>query len=100
MDLKQLNEKSADLLDRLADRLPADRLAQYREYRFVGEWGMFADNLAARLVKAKVPVTAAERDVLREILHSFSLPSPDHRFIENRDEVLASLTIAEERPEP
>ena len=95
MKTPELRTKTTALLDSLADRLPADRLAQYREYAFVGEWGELVDALAATLVRREVPVTAAEKETLREVLFSFDLPFPGYSFIEKRDEVLLSLTPAE-----
>lgn len=94
MKTAELRARTTALLDRLADRLPPDRMAQYREYAFVGEWAMLVDELAAGLVRRRVPVTEDEREALREILYSFRVPAPDHRHIENRDEVMASLTPA------
>ncbi|UVS76897.1 hypothetical protein Actkin_00593 [Actinokineospora sp. UTMC 2448] len=90
----EMRAKATALVESLADRLPPDRLARYRQFAFVGEWGELADNLAAGLVNRRIPVTAEEKEALREVLYSFELPYPGHRFIERRDEILAALTMA------
>jgi len=51
VDLVRLHKDSRDLLERLADRLPPDKLATYRTYSNVGEWAELVDVLCASLVK-------------------------------------------------
>jgi hypothetical protein len=90
----EIRGRCSALLDRLADRLPPDQIEQYRKFNFFGEYLEVADNLAATLLRGKIPVTAGERDALREILYSLGRFPPSYRYIATRDEVLASLTIA------
>jgi hypothetical protein len=88
----RLRDDCGALVDRLADRLPPDVLAQLHTFIFAGEWAELVDNLAAVLVLWKVPVTTDERDALCGILDSIG-PSPDnYAFVADRDTVLASLT--------
>lgn len=82
-----------DILDRLADRLPPDRLDKLREFSAVGEWSLAVDNLAALLLKNKILVTVSEKEALHDLLYFFPQPDPDNRYIASRDEVLASLTV-------
>jgi hypothetical protein len=91
----ELRDKSAALLDRLADRLPAVELSQLRRYNAVGEWGVLIDELAARLVQDKTALRSAERDRLRELLYAFDPPGEMYRYIARRDEVLAQLVVAD-----
>jgi hypothetical protein len=85
-------------LDRLDDRLTPDVLRQLRTFSAVGEWSLAADNLAAYLVKRRTPVTAAEKDGLRDLfdlLYSFGEPPSELRYLASRDEVLASLNVTD-----
>jgi hypothetical protein len=86
------------LLDRLADRLPPDRVSQYRQFIFADEWMEAADNVMARLVRSKIPVSITERETLREILYAAKNPPRSYYYIANRDEMLASLTLTESKP--
>lgn len=82
----------------ILDRLPSDRLDKYREFSAVGEWSLAANNIAATLLKNKIPVRPSERDLFRDLLdllYSFGPPPPELRYIVSRDEVLASLTLTE-----
>ncbi|MGW1682533.1 hypothetical protein [Saccharopolyspora sp. NPDC002376] len=49
-DLRALSTDTHALLKRLADRLPSDRLEEYRALSRVGEWAMLANELSASLV--------------------------------------------------
>lgn len=82
-----------DILDRLADRLPPDRLDKLREYSAVGEWSLALDNLAAILLKNKIPVTVSEKEALHDLLYFYPQPDPYASYIVARDEVMASLTV-------
>jgi hypothetical protein len=95
----ELRDKCTALLDRLGDRLPHDQRDQLRRFNSVGEWPELASNLAAILVRRKIPVSAAEQEALREILYAFNPPVSGYPELNNPDEVLASLTLAEPAPE-
>jgi hypothetical protein len=71
VDLAELHEDSRELLARLADRIPPDRLSTYRTYRDVGEWAELLDALCATLVVRHLPVTSAERELLARLLAMF-----------------------------
>jgi hypothetical protein len=92
-----LNKDSKDLLERLADRLPSDRLENCRTFSKVGEWGVLVDEMCAVLVKRNIPVTQDERDALADLLDMFPIPAEHHKYINNREEILASLTITDAR---
>ncbi|MEV0294523.1 hypothetical protein [Nocardia sp. NPDC050710] len=95
MDSTELCSRSERLLDQLADRLPVDWLVEFRALLFAGELRLFANELMAGLVEHGIPVTAAERASLREILYSFSIPRQSYKLINNRDEAIASLVVRE-----
>jgi hypothetical protein len=89
-------QRGSELLDQLADRLPADQLAILRRQNFAGEGIEVASNLAALLVRREIPVSASEAEALREFLFSFGASSAArYPFLADRDQVLASLTITD-----
>ncbi|WP_424187295.1 hypothetical protein ACOBQX_05635 [Actinokineospora sp. G85] len=92
MDLVKLHNQTRELLEALADRLPADRLAGYRSLSAAGEWAELVDLVGASLVKRQIPVTPAERDQLAEVLAQFP-PNPEYRYLSDPD-LLTKLTIA------
>jgi hypothetical protein len=57
MDVVKLNKDSRELLERLSDRLPQEKVDTYRSFNDVGEWNMLIDVLCAHLIKEKIPVT-------------------------------------------
>jgi hypothetical protein len=93
--LIELRRMCDAVLDRLADRLPPDVLKQLRTFSAVGEWSELADNLAAVLVRRKIPMTVGDKEALSDLLYWFRQPSPANRYIASRDEVLASLAMVE-----
>ncbi|HWC83456.1 MAG TPA: hypothetical protein VG756_26165 [Pseudonocardiaceae bacterium] len=101
--LAQARQLSADcraLLDQLGDRLPADVLAQLEKFSFVGEWELLIDELAATLMKRRIPVTVVERDLLRLILYSFGpVTTAGNSYIADRDNVMTALEVTDADPE-
>lgn len=89
----ELRDKSAALLDSLADRLPADELRQLRTFNFVGEWGSLINEVAAILVQDKIAIRPSERDAVRELLYAFDSSDPIYKYIAGRDEVLTQLVV-------
>jgi hypothetical protein len=85
---RQLSAACRELLDQLADRLPTDVLDRLERFQFAGEWALVVDELAAVLTRRHIPITAAERDLLRNVLHSFGSTTA-------LDTVLASLTVTD-----
>src|SRR5215469_3061208 len=76
------------LLDRIADRVPPDVLAEARSYGAEGEW-----EAALILVSnAGVEVTTEEQDLRNELLDELAEPPPDEEPLERRREFLAHLT--------
>jgi hypothetical protein len=73
-ELHALHVDSRAFLERLADRLPADRLASYRIYSEAGEWAELLDVLCATLVKNQIAVTPVERGILTGLIARFPQP--------------------------
>ncbi|MEU0505415.1 hypothetical protein [Nocardia sp. NPDC005998] len=90
--LNKLSKDSRDLLELLADRLPAEALAQYRTFSDVGEWGELVDGLCASLVNRRISVTPAERDSLADLMAMFK-NREDYVYLRDPDGVLAHLTV-------
>ncbi|WP_068055685.1 hypothetical protein [Nocardia xishanensis] len=90
--INKLNKESRDLLERLADRLPAETLAQYRTFSDVGEWGELVDGLCASLVKRQIAVTTAERDSLAELMAMF-INSEGYAYLGDPERVLSQLAV-------
>lgn len=95
MDLAKLRSDSRELLEQLADRLPEDKLSDYRTLSDVGEWATLVNLLCASLVHRHIPITQGERDKLAQLLAMFPVPADDLDYITNRDETLATLTVSE-----
>ena len=93
MDLVRLHKDSRDLLERLADRLPPDKLATYRTYSNVGEWAELVDVLCASLVKGQIPVTPEERNSLAGLLAMFETPREGYAYLSDPQRVLSQLTV-------
>lgn len=90
MESAELRARTTALVDTLADRLPPDRLAEYRRFAFVGEWALLVDNLLAGLHKRRTQVTDAERAELREIAAAFEVPS-GYKYLDRQAEIVPGL---------
>jgi hypothetical protein len=98
MDAKRFEEVATALLNSLGDRLSAPDQDWFRSYLWSGEDGLLADELAAALSQDRVPIDAAERDLLSQLLHYFDLEQTSlkkFRNIQERDRVVASLNIVD-----
>jgi Bacterial EndoU nuclease len=82
-----------DMVEAVADRLPADDLRQYRLMYWAGEYAELADVLAAHLVLDRIPLTPAERDDLHTLLVRFERPVPGCDYINNYPEVIPILNV-------
>lgn len=91
--LNQLHRESRALLESVADRLPSDRLREYRSFSDVGEWLLLVDSMCASLVKRQIPVTSGERDALRAVLTLFPPPGGDHLYLNDVSGTLAALNV-------
>lgn len=91
----KLSNDSRELLERFADRLEPEVLADYRSFSDVGEWTLLVDNLCATLVKHRILVSPAERDALAELLALFGDPKDnmDMFYIDDYRRVLGELNI-------
>jgi hypothetical protein len=92
----EVHRRVDDILDRLADRLPLEHLAQCRRFSALGEWWLAMDNVIATLLKNKIPVTPSDQDQLRDLLFTFGPPPTGLHYVASPDEVLASLTLTRE----
>lgn len=92
-DLGRLADNATDLLERLADRFPADQLRMCRSLATGGEWGELIDLISAVLVNRQVAVTPSERDALAELLYMYQVPKDEHDYITNWEQTLADLNI-------
>ncbi|MBP2329193.1 hypothetical protein JOF56_009578 [Kibdelosporangium banguiense] len=93
MDLVKLNTDSRALLESVADRLPADTVAQYRRLGTAGEWAELVDGLAASLVRRRVVVTVAEYEQLADLLGRFPAGQEGYAFLGDPQGVLAQLAV-------
>lgn len=84
------------LVDSLSDRLPANRVKQFRTFVHVGELAELAYGVIGVLRKDGLAVTPAERNLLRDLLYSFDLPMPSYPLLSNRDQYLTELTVCDD----
>ncbi|MGW6625688.1 MafI family immunity protein [Nocardia sp. NPDC055002] len=91
----KLSNGSRELIERFADRLEPEVLADYRSFSDVGEWTLLVDNLCATLVKRKILVSPAERDALAELLALFGDPKDNINmsYIDDYQRVLEELNV-------
>ena len=71
----EIIEKAEALPDQFASRLTGSALWSIKQMRSGGEYGELTIELAASLAAHQVPVTAAERDELRELLEAMGMPT-------------------------
>jgi hypothetical protein len=71
----EIIQRAEVLPDRFADRLPPETLESLRLMEAGGEYGELVIELAAALAKREVPVTARERNELRELLEATGMPT-------------------------
>ncbi len=96
-DMRKLSADSRALLERFADRLPPNRLEEYRTLSDVGEWGMLLHLLSASLVTRQIPVNPAERDALAALLNWFRPATVANlAYIRDRENTLASLNVTDQ----
>jgi hypothetical protein len=81
----EIVEKAEALPDRFADRLTGSALWSIKRMRGGGEYGELAIELAASLAAHQAPVTAAERDELRELLEATGMPTDPIGALNVRD---------------
>jgi hypothetical protein len=93
VDLIKLHKDSRALLEDLADRLPADLIADYRSFSDAGEWDELLDVLSATLIKRGIPVTPTERDRLAGLLAMFNAPREGYAYISAPEQTIASLRV-------
>ena len=77
--------KAEALPDRFADRLTESALWSVKRMRGGGEYGELTIELAASLAAHQAPVTAAERDELRELLEAMGMPTDPIDALNVRD---------------
>jgi hypothetical protein len=105
VDLVRFGAAANELLDSLGERLFADTRESVRSYLWTGEEGLAADELAGVLSHHRVPVSPAERDLLRELLYAFDVDGHEEEFRQlpafaDREGVLAALNVLSDPPAP
>ena len=75
MNETEIIERAEALPGRFAERLPAQTVASLRLMEAGGEYGELVIELAAALADHGVPVTARERDELRDLLAATGMPT-------------------------
>lgn len=85
------------IFDVLGPKLPPGRLKDERERGYGGEWGLTMNDVCATLVKCRIPLTLAERDLVAQTLEVFG-PHPmlGERFLGDPAGVLAHLTVIDD----
>lgn len=94
VDLEEFYRNLPAFIELVSDRL--DDPSQIQEFEHVGEETLAVDLLAATLVHEETPITAQERDILRELLYFYQLPIREE-YISRREEVLASLNVIDDK---
>jgi len=79
-----LSDRSRRLLDRIADRLPPDVLAEARSYGADGEW----EAALILTINTGVEVSPEEQDLRNELLDELAEPAQDEAPFERRREFL------------
>ncbi|UGT57780.1 MafI family immunity protein [Nocardia asteroides] len=94
----KMGNDSAALLERFANRLRPEVLAQCKTYSEVGEWTLLIDNLCASLVKEKISISPAERDALADLMALFGNPNENSYmvYIDSYERVLEELNVSPE----
>ena len=75
MDEYEIARRASDLPQRFADRIPQETLDIIELMDGGGEYGELTIELAASLAAHHAPVTAEERDELRELLEAMNMPT-------------------------
>jgi hypothetical protein len=75
MDEYEIARRASDLPQRFADRIPQETLDIIELMDGGGEYGELTIELAASLAAHHTPVTAEERDELRELLEAMNMPT-------------------------
>lgn len=99
MEVAKFKAAGIALLDSLGRRLSAETHDLAGGMLATGEWGLFVDELAAELFQDHTPISATERDLLREVLYTLEREprdQEDYPMIWNRDEVMASLNVVDD----
>ncbi len=83
-----LSDRCRLLLDRIADRVPPDVLAEARSYGADGEW----EAALIATLNAGVEVSTEELDLCNELLAELAGPPPDEPPLERRRELMGHVS--------
>ena len=75
MDKYEIARRASSLPQRFADRIPRHTMEIIELMDGGGEYGELTIELAASLAAHHTPVSAAERDELRELLEAMGMPT-------------------------
>jgi hypothetical protein len=95
IDHERLYDGTKDLLDRLADRIPAKDLETFRSLHDVGEPVYLLNLICAGLIKWRTEVTPAERDALAALVTEVTIPQGRYPFLDDPSGTLDQLTVAD-----
>jgi Bacterial EndoU nuclease len=86
-----------ELLDALEPKLSETTLRSTRLDLRAGEWALMLDLLAVTLIKQRIPVTAAERDLLdRGLTVMGDQPGDTYPYLNDRQRTLDALTMLDD----
>ena len=91
-ELGELHRLCTGLVDALAPRLPALDADRLRTDLLVGEWLFLLDDLCAALLQDRIPVTAAERDLVAAAMN-LAGSDPDTPTLHDPRATLAALAV-------
>jgi hypothetical protein len=94
---EEFDQKSRELLDRLAGRLDEQNLRFANEFWDHGEWDLLMEAVLDGLIEAHVPISPDEYQLVELLATQFERPDRDIEFINNPERFLASLKVVEEQ---
>ena len=84
MDEYEIARRARTLPERFAARVTAETLESLQLMEAGGEHGLLTEELAAALAAQRTPVSAEEKQELRELLVAMDLPTTDADRLEVR----------------
>ena len=92
VEAREIYQKTVELLETIADRLPSQDAASCREDLSAGEVGLAINTVTGALLEDEIEVSRHEYELLHQLLHAYgksvSIPA-----VQRRDEILSSLKV-------